>query len=116
MNSTLLKFMFVVILLCIKFNQPPPSSSISSLNCTSKVHKEEKNILYESECTVSNPVDASKEKEADLGKRQGVYVGESSRSIHERALEHDGDYRGQKDDSHMMKHWLTSHADRFQRL
>ena len=70
-----------------------------------------RNILYESECTVCNPVDARKEKEADLGKRQGVYVGESSRSIHERAFEHDGDYKGQKDDSHMMKHWLTSHAD-----
>ena len=70
-----------------------------------------RNILYESECTVCNPVDAMKEKEADLGKRQGVYVGESSRSIHERALEHNGDYQGQKDDSHMMKHWLTSHAD-----
>ena len=70
-----------------------------------------RNILYESECTVCNPVDDTKEKEADMGKRQGVYVGESSRSIHERAFEHDGDYRGQKDDSHMMKHWLTSHAD-----
>ena len=51
------------------------------------------------------------EKEKDLAGKQGVYVGESSRSLHERALEHTADCRDKKEDSHMVKHWLTSHPD-----
>ena len=41
----------------------------------------------------------------------GVYVGESARSIFERAQEHWADRVGQKEDSHMVKHWLSDHAD-----
>ena len=71
-----------------------------------------RNILYESECTVCNPGrEELKEKERDLTKKIGVYVGESARSIFERAREHGGDYIGMKEDSHMVKHWLTSHSD-----
>ena len=44
-------------------------------------------------------------------KQQGVYVGESARSIFERAGEHLRDAQGQKDDSHMHKHWKTAHPD-----
>ena len=71
-----------------------------------------RNILYESECTVCNPGrEEFKEKERDLTKKTGVYFGESARSIFERAREHGGDYIGMKEDSHMVKHWLTSHSD-----
>ena len=50
----------------------------------------------------------SKEVELD-GK--GIYVGESSRSLYERAKEHVADREGGKEDSHQLKHWLTSHQD-----
>ena len=70
-----------------------------------------RNILYESECTLCNPGEDVKELEADLGKKDGVYVGESARSLHERAAEHQRDYKAKKEDCHMIKHWLTSHQD-----
>ena len=38
-------------------------------------------------------------------------MGESSRSIYERAKEHVADREKQSDDSHQIKHWLTSHED-----
>ena len=42
---------------------------------------------------------------------QGIYVGETGRSLHERAKEHWNDVVGRSEDSHMIKHWLSSHAD-----
>ena len=75
-----------------------------------RIECKRRNILYESECVMCNP-EESKEKEVDLGKRHGVYVGESARSLHERSLEHVGDYQGKKEDSHMVKHWMTSHPE-----
>ena len=38
-------------------------------------------------------------------------MGESSRSIYERAKEHVADREKQSEDSHQIKHWLTSHED-----
>jgi hypothetical protein len=40
---------------------------------------------------------------------RGVYVGETSRSIFERAGEHRRDAVAGQEDSHMMKHWKLSH-------
>ena len=65
-----------------------------------RIECKRRNILYESECVMCNP-EESKEKEVDLGKRHGVYVGESARSLHERSLEHVGDYKGRKEYSHI---------------
>ena len=42
---------------------------------------------------------------------KGVYVVESSRSIYERAKEHVADCRSNSEDSHQVKHWLTSHEE-----
>ena len=76
-----------------------------------------RNILYESMCRVCNPeedkgVDGKKmEKFEAFRKQPGVYVGESSRSIYERAGEHHRDAQGQKEDSHIFKHWKTSHPE-----
>ena len=42
-------------------------------------------------------------------RRDGVYVGESSRSLHERAVEHVRDARTFSAKSHIVKHWMTSH-------
>ena len=41
----------------------------------------------------------------------GVYVGETARSLFERAAEHRDDAEKQHDDSHMMKHWILDHQE-----
>ena len=40
----------------------------------------------------------------------GVYVGESARSLYERIGEHWQDVKGNKDESHMLKHWQECHS------
>ena len=47
--------------------------------------------------------------------RNGVYYGESSRSLHERIQEHIRDADNFDPGSHMVKHWMTSHAELKQR-
>ena len=42
---------------------------------------------------------------------RGLYIGESSRSIFERAKEHQRDRDSREDDSHQVKHWLIDHED-----
>ena len=51
------------------------------------------------------------DKYEDFKNQPGVYVGESTRSIFERAGEHIRDAQSHKDDSHMYKHWKTAHPD-----
>ena len=70
-----------------------------------------RNILYESSCSLCNPEQEDKKKKSSLNNAKGVYVGESARSIYERAQEHWADRVSQKEDSHMVKHWLSDHAD-----
>ena len=72
-----------------------------------RIDCKKRNILYESECTVCAETD--KEEVEKDGK--GVYVGESSRSIYERAKEHTADRVGFQEDSHQIKHWLSSHEE-----
>jgi hypothetical protein len=79
-------------------------------NCT------QRNILYESSCLVCNPEGswADKNKEgtdslADSREQPSIYVGESSRSIYERSKEHWRDTTGRLEESHMHKHWISSH-------
>ena len=43
--------------------------------------------------------------------KQSVYIGESARSVYERGLEHQDDYRKEKDESHMMSHANESHSE-----
>ena len=84
------------------------------------------NIVYESVCTVCNPQettsrqnqpstrqenpDATSDKLARRG-RTGVYIGETSRSVHERSCEHLRDAVSRSVKSHMVKHWMLDHAD-----
>ena len=67
-------------------------------------------IVYESICVTCNP---SAPKKGELTEvREGapsIYVGESSRTIQERALEHLGAARRKTDDSHMYKHQMLEH-------
>ena len=71
------------------------------------------NILYESECTLCKEDNkAGKEKaRGSLKVGKGIYVGESSRSIYERAKEHQADRNKNSEESHQIKHWLTSHEE-----
>ena len=39
-----------------------------------------------------------------------IYVGESARSLSERAAEHWSDFRVKEEDSHMLKHWMLQHG------
>ena len=41
--------------------------------------------------------------------RDGIYVGESSRSLHERAFEHVQDAKSFSAKSHIVKHWMMAH-------
>ena len=66
-----------------------------------------RNILYESECTLcKDDKDGGNKKSG-----KGVYVGESSRSIYERAKEHVAGKDSKDEDNHQIKHWLSSHED-----
>jgi hypothetical protein len=51
-------------------------------------------------------------RRAMLDKREfpSIYVGETSRSLHERAEEHLKDGRDGAEDSHMVKHWANHHG------
>ena len=79
-----------------------------------RINCRKRNILYESECEICD-----KERKGKDGKSakdfqldgQGVYVGESSRSLYERSKEHVADRIGGKEDSHQLKHWITSHPN-----
>ena len=65
-------------------------------------------MVYESVCTLCNP--SSRQEDAKAG-RSGVYIGETSRTIHERALEHLKDATSFSQKSHQVKHWMNSHQD-----
>ena len=67
----------------------------------------QRNILYESYCTICNPEGLKDGK--DGFRASGVYVGESARSLYERAKEHHEDEESRKEDSHRMKHWVLDH-------
>ena len=75
-----------------------------------------RNITYESKCKLCNPTTSPQEENEDVhpsGRppipREGIYIGESSRSIHERAIEHVRDAKTFSTKSHIVKHWMTSH-------
>ena len=68
-------------------------------------------VVYESICVICNPSCVEK---GDLKKQESkapsLYVGESSRSIQERAMEHWGAARKGDKKSHMFKHQCNEHA------
>ena len=69
-----------------------------------------RNILYESRCATCSD---RKELENEGRKRkrfvdyeeEDIYVGETSKSIYERAKEHIRDGRARDTDSHIARHW-----------
>ena len=81
---------------------------------TKKENCKSRNIVYESKCLVCNPAAGRDDEAVHPAKkttipREGIYIGESSRSLHERALEHVRDAEGFSPKSHVVKHWMNSH-------
>ena len=65
-----------------------------------------RNVVYESECSSCNPPGTRKEADkaglADIRGFPSLYLGESSRSVSERAEEHWKDAENGKEESHMI--------------
>ena len=72
---------------------PQDCNRLDCITCSQgdekRIDCRKRNILYESECTICNV--GKKDGKEDLKDGKGVYVGESSRSIYERAKEHVAD-------------------------
>ena len=75
------------------------------------------NIVYESQCCSCNGEEKLKPIQdlSDTRSKASIYVGESSRSLQERSLEHHNDYLKKQEDSHMLKHWGESHKEEVER-
>ena len=73
-------------------------------------HCSKKSLVYENTCATCNTKASSKEgvteTDSDI---PSLYVGESSRTIQERGLEHWADFRRNKKDSHIRKHQELQH-------
>ena len=73
----------------------------------------QRNVLYESECGMCNELGGNKERDAegleDKREEASIYVGETARSVSERSKEHWKDMEKEKEESHMVIHWKTSH-------
>ena len=68
------------------------------------------NVVYENICTRCNPGALGKgELKTPAEGQPSLYVGETSRSIQERALEHWGAARRKEDLSHMARHQAMVH-------
>ena len=94
---------------CGRQECPPCRKQAGRVNCKAR------NIVYESKCKVCNPTSSRQEDEDNQSSRpvdhprEGIYVGETSRSLHERALEHVKDAQAFSAKSHITKHWMNSH-------
>ena len=74
----------------------------------------ERSILYETSCKLCNPEEpkgpsTTQQGDVQPAGRLGVYLGESSRSLHERMGEHVDDARKFRSGSHIVKHWMDVH-------
>ena len=67
-------------------------------------------VVYESICTVCNPSSLNKgELKSQESNHPSLYVGETSRSVQERAAEHWGAAHKEQEKSHMVKHQKLEH-------
>ena len=71
-----------------------------------------RNVVYKSVCLTCNTTTNKKDtQDGGAGGREGVYVGDTSRSFHERAIEHYNDAKSFSQKSHQVKHWMISHPE-----
>ena len=71
-----------------------------------RINCRKRNIPYESVCTICEEVKKHGQdgKSNSMQDGRGVYVGESSRSIYERAKEHEAEKNKHAEESHQVKH------------
>ena len=86
----------------------PPCSQMSEdqIECTKR------NLVYESICATCNPTARNRgpvKTNEDLI-YPSIYVGETCRSLRERAKEHWEDLKSRNEDSHMLKHQVEVHG------
>ena len=69
-----------------------------------------RSLVYENICLECNP-GAAKMGELKVPNMEvpSIYVGETARSVKERAKEHWEDFKSEKPDSHILKHWAMHH-------
>ena len=68
-------------------------------------------VVYENICKTCNPSAGDKKAPLELNKEvPSVYVGESSRSLQERLVEHWRGWRTQSSQSHILKHQVIHHG------
>jgi hypothetical protein len=89
---------------------PPCDSSAPEKreNCKSK------NVVYESKCRICNPDTQPAGRQSEVAQpagRDGIYLGETSRILHERALEHVKEGESFSYKSHIVKHWINTHPE-----
>jgi hypothetical protein len=72
-----------------------------------------RNILYENQCQLCKVVleKDGNERRGFQKAGQGLYIGETSRSLYERAKEHQRDRDAKEEDSHQVKHWVLDNPD-----
>ena len=86
---------------CGRAGCPPCMTDVNRPNC------KQSSVLYESKCLVCNPTEerlSSPREEQTREGRKGIYYGETSRSLHERASEHIKDATSFSEGSHIIKH------------
>ena len=81
------------------------SSTESRQNCKAR------NVVYETSCNICNPTEEKPSIQKEGKIREGIYIGESSRSLHERSIEHLRDARSFSKKSHIAKHWMLAHPN-----
>jgi hypothetical protein len=64
--------------------------------------------VYESSCLTCNPVSSQQDKKGPI---DGIYIGEMSRSLQERAVEHMKDAESYSAKSHIIKHRMLAHTE-----
>ena len=70
-------------------------------------------VVYENHCTICNQeAGGTQEARTVENAPPSIYIGETSRSIQERALEHHADLRNKREKSHMYKHRVLHHEDK----
>ena len=69
------------------------------------------NLLYENRCEMCNTTEKKEKGGQFLKAGKGIYVGETSRSLYERAREHESDRQKTSEESHQIKYWLSDHQD-----
>ena len=68
--------------------------------------------MYESSCAICHPEEVKDKKDDDLIRNgYGTYIGETSRSLFERTLEHNAAAKILEKESHIAKHWFMDHED-----